>query len=272
MSYIVWDASSREAAVIDSVLDFDSKSGRSWTSSADVLVAFVKNNDLSVAWILETHAHADHITASDYLQEQLGGRTGIGAGITDVQHIFAGVFNLQSEFATDGSQFDRLFTENDSFELGGLPVTVLSTPGHTPACVTYRIGDACFVGDAIFMPDFGTARADFPRGDAAVLYRSIQKILAFPADTRVFVGHDYKAPGRDQYAWETTVAEQSAGNIHVGNGISEQAFVKLRTERDKALAVPDLLLPAIQVNMRAGKFPVAESNGTHYLKLPVNAL
>lgn len=272
VSYVVWDPGTREAAVIDSVLDFEVKSGRTRTTSADKIIACVKQNDLSVRWILETHVHADHITASRYLQEQLGGRTGIGAGITEVQEVFAEIFNLQREFSTDGSQFDRLFTENDNIELGELSLTVLGTPGHTPACVTYRIGDACFVGDTLFMPDYGTARTDFPHGDAATLYRSIRKILALPPDTRIFVGHDYKAPGRDEYAWETTVADELTGNIHIADGVSEAAFVKLRTGRDKSLAVPDLLLPAVQVNIRAGEFPPAGSNGTHYLKLPLNVL
>lgn len=272
ISYVVWDSGTRKAAVIDSVLDFDAKSGRTGTASADDIIAYTKNNDLSVDWNLETHVHADHITAARYLQAELGGRTGIGAGVAEVQSIFAGIFNLEPGFVTNGSQFDRLFGDNDSFELGSLSVKIIETPGHTPACITYLIGDACFVGDTLFMPDSGTARTDFPRGDAATLYRSIQRILALPADTRIFVGHDYKAPGRDEYAWESTVGDESANNIHVGNGTSEKDFVKLRTERDESLAVPDLLLPAIQVNIRAGDFPPVESNGTSYLKLPLNVL
>jgi len=272
ITYVVWDSRSGDAAVIDSVLDFDAKSGRTSTASADEVIAYTKTNDLSVNWILETHVHADHLTAARYLKDQLGARTGIGAGIVAVQDTFAGIFNLGPEFSIDGSQFDRLFADQDSFELGGLSPKAIATPGHTPACMTYLIGDALFVGDTLFMPDFGTARTDFPHGDAATLYRSIQRILAEPADTRLFTGHDYKAPGRDEYAWETTVAAQCVNNVHVGNGISEEEFVKLRTERDASLAVPALLLPAVQVNMRAGELPPAENNGTHYLKLPLNVL
>jgi len=272
VSYVVWDSDTRDAIVIDSVLDFDAKSGRTQTTSADAIIAFIRKNDLSVGWILETHAHADHITASRYLKEQLDGLTGIGDEIRDVQATFAKVFNLGPDFPTDGSQFDRLFQDDENFESGNLSVNVLTTPGHTPACVAYLIGDACFVGDTLFMPDFGTARTDFPHGDAATLYRSIQKILGLPADTRLFVGHDYKAPGRDEFAWETTVAEESVNNIHVGDGTSEADFVKLRTERDASLAVPALLLPAIQINIRAGDFPPAEANGASYLKLPLNVI
>ncbi len=272
LSYVAWDAGTRDAAVIDSVLDFDAKSGRTSTASADKIIAYTREKNLTVRWILETHVHADHLTASHYLKDKLGALTGIGAAITEVQETFSAIFNLEPEFCSDGSQFNRLFADNDSFELGELSATAIMTPGHTPACMTYLIGDACFVGDTLFMPDFGTARTDFPQGDAATLYRSIQKILARPAESRIFVGHDYKAPGRDEYAWETTVAEESVNNIHVGNGISEEDFVTLRNERDARLAVPALLLPAVQVNIRAGDLPPAESNGTRYLKLPLNVL
>ncbi len=272
VSYVVWDPVSREAVVIDPVLDFDSPSGRTQTRSADAIIAFTADRGLSVNWILETHAHADHLTACAYLKRQLGGKTGIGRGIVEVQKTFAGIFNLEPEFTASGEQFDRLFSDNDRFGLGGLSVEVLHTPGHTPACISYLIGDACFVGDTLFMPDFGTARTDFPLGSAATLYRSIQRLLALPGGTRIFVGHDYKAPGRSEFAWETTVADESADNIHVGNGTSEQEFVKMRTERDATLTVPALLLPAIQINIRAGNFPPAENNGTRYLKLPLNAL
>ncbi len=272
ISYVVWDPDTSEAAIIDPVLDFDSRSGRTQTHSADKIIASVKEHGLTVAWILETHAHADHITASRYLKNELGGQTGIGAGITDVQATFADIFNLEPDFPTDGTQFDQLFGDNHCLELGALSIEVLHTPGHTPACVSYSIGNCCFVGDTLFMPDFGTARTDFPQGCAATLYRSIQRLLALPSPTRIFVGHDYKAPDRDEYAWETTVADELLKNIHIGNGASEEEFVKLRTERDATLSMPALLLPAIQINIRAGDFPPAENNSISYLKLPLNAL
>ncbi len=272
ISYIVFDTASGEAVIIDSVLDFEAKSARTHTASADEIIAYTKDKHLSVNWILETHAHADHITASHYLKEQLGAPTGIGKGIIKVQETFAGIFNLGAEFTANGKQFDRLFDDNDSFQLGELNIKVLHTPGHTPACVAYLIGDACFVGDTLFMPDFGTARTDFPQGDAGTLYNSIQRILALPMSTRIFVGHDYKAPDRDEYAWETTVADEAKNNIHVGDGTTEKEFVELRTERDATLGVPALLLPAIQVNIRAGNFPPSENNGTSFLKIPLNIL
>ena len=272
VSYVVQEPEGKHCAIIDSVLDFDPKSGRTSKESADKVIAFVREHGLTVDWILETHAHADHLTAAPYLKSALGGRVGIGAHITDVQTTFKTVFNANGEFATDGSQFDRLFQDGDSFRIGAMTATVLHTPGHTPACSTYLIGDAAFVGDTLFMPDFGTARCDFPGGDAATLYRSIRKILSLPPETRLFMCHDYKAPGRDRYAWETTVAEERASNIHVREGISEAEFVAMRSERDKTLDMPVLILPSVQVNMRAGDLPPPEDNGVRYLKLPVDAL
>ncbi len=272
ISYVVRDPETRAAAIIDSVLDYDPKSGRTKTESADAVIAFVKANQLEVQWILETHAHADHLTAAPYLKDRLGGRIGIGAHITDVQTIFGKVFNAETGFRTDGSQFDRLFTDGETFKIGGIEARVMHTPGHTPACLTYVIGNAAFVGDTLFMPDYGTARADFPGGDARTLYRSIQKIFALPEGTRLFMCHDYGAPGRKEFAWETTVGEERARNVHVKTGTSEEAFVTLREARDKTLDMPVLILPSVQVNMRAGHFPPAEDNGITYLKIPVNAL
>ena len=269
-SYVVQDPESRACAILDSVLDFDYAAGRTDTRSADEIIAFVRDNGLEVAWILETHVHADHLSAAPYLHEQLGGKTGIGANITVVQDVFGKAFNAGTEFARDGSQFDRLFEEGDTFAIGNLEGRVLHTPGHTPACLTYVIGDAAFVGDTLFMPDYGTARCDFPGGDARTLYRSIQKVLALPGETRLFLCHDYKAPGRDEYQHETSVAEQRAANVHVHEGISEEAFVKMRTERDATLGMPRLILPSVQVNMRAGEMPPAEDNGQVYLKVPIN--
>ncbi|KAB7628146.1 MBL fold metallo-hydrolase [Alkalilimnicola sp. S0819] len=273
VSYVVRDPASQQAAIIDSVLDYDPKSGRTHTASADRIIDHVRAQDLRIEWILETHAHADHLSAAPYLKEHLGGRTGIGEHIRDVQKIFGRIFNAEAAFRYDGSQFDRLFAEGDSFHIGGLLARVMHTPGHTPACLSYVIGDAVFVGDTLFMPDYGTARADFPGGDASTLYRSIRRLLTeLPEDTRLFLCHDYKAPGRDEYAWETTVAEQQAGNVHVHDGVSEAEFVTMREERDATLAMPTLLLPSVQVNMRAGEFPPAEDNGVRYLKIPINAL
>ena len=271
VSYVVADPATRRAAIVDSVLDFDPKSGRTKTESADKIIAHVRESELVVDWILETHAHADHLTAAPYLKAHLGGQIAIGAHIIAVQAVFKEVFNTGDSFATDGSQFDTLFADGDRFPIGDLDAQVLHTPGHTPACVSYSVGDAVFVGDTLFMPDFGTARTDFPNGDAATLYRSIGRLLALPAETRLFMCHDYGPGGRD-YAWETTVAAQRAGNIHVHDGISEDDFVRMRTERDKTLDMPALILPAIQVNMRAGHLPPPESNGVSYLKLPMNAL
>jgi glyoxylase-like metal-dependent hydrolase (beta-lactamase superfamily II) len=272
VSYVVQDPAGQACAIIDSVLDFDYASGRTDTRSADAIIDFVRAQDLRVDWILETHVHADHLSAAPYLQEQLGGKIGIGDRITVVQDTFGKIFNEGTAFQRDGSQFDALFEEGDSFHIGQMRGDVLHTPGHTPACLTYVIGDAAFVGDTLFMPDFGTARVDFPGGSAEALYASIQKILALPDATRLFVGHDYKAPGRDDYAWESTVGEQKARNVHVGGGTSEDAFVKMRTERDAQLPMPRLIVPSLQVNMRAGRMPEAEENGTAYLKVPVNAL
>ena len=272
ISYVVKDPYSAACAIVDSVLDFDNAAGRTSTGSADALIDYVRSRDLRVAWILETHVHADHLSAAPYLQKALGGWIGIGENIRIVQNTFGKVFNAGTEFQRDGSQFDHLFKEGDDFAIGGLTGRVLHTPGHTPACLTYVIGDAAFVGDTLFMPDFGTARCDFPGGSAETLWESIHKILALPDDTRIFVGHDYKAPGRDVYAWESTVGEQKAKNVHVGGGAKRDEFVAKRTERDATLGMPKLIIPSIQVNMRAGRMPPAEDNGAVYLKIPVNAL
>jgi glyoxylase-like metal-dependent hydrolase (beta-lactamase superfamily II) len=272
VSFVVTDPESRKCAIVDSVLDFDYSSGRTDTKSADAIVDFVKEQGLETVWLLETHVHADHLSAAPYLQERLGGKIGIGEKITVVQDTFGKVFNEGTRFQRDGSQFDRLFKEGDRFEIGALQGRVLHTPGHTPACLTYVIGDAAFVGDTLFMPDFGTARADFPGGSAETLYASIQKILALPDETRIFVGHDYKAPDRDQYAWETTVAEQKALNVHVGGGATAEDFVRMRKERDATLDMPKLIIPSIQVNMRAGQMPEPDESGKRFLKVPVNEL
>jgi glyoxylase-like metal-dependent hydrolase (beta-lactamase superfamily II) len=271
-THVVWDPESKVAAIIDSVLDYDHKAGRTSTETADTLIAFVREQGLTVEWILETHAHADHLTAAPYLKEKLGGTIAIGDHIKDVQKVFKGVFNAEDAFQTDGSQFDHLFKDGEAFKLGTIDAHVMHTPGHTPACITYVIGDAAFVGDTLFMPDYGTARVDFPGGDGPTLYRSIQKIFALPPETRLFLCHDYKAPGRDTFVWETTVADEKARNIHVHDGVGEAEFVKFRTERDATLDMPVLILPSVQVNMRGGRLPPAEDNGVRYLKLPVNAL
>jgi glyoxylase-like metal-dependent hydrolase (beta-lactamase superfamily II) len=265
VSYVVSDPATGHAAIIDPVLDFDPTSGRTSTSSADELVAYIAEKDLAVDWILETHVHADHMSAAPYLNEKLGGQTAIGSDVTAVQETFKDVFNLP-ELATDGSQFDRLFSDGDTFDIGEIRGRVVATPGHTPACVTYVIGDSAYVGDTLFMPDFGTSRTDFPGGSAPQLYESIQKILALPDDTRLFMCHDYKAPGRDEYAWETTVVAQRDGNVHVNKDVSKEAFVATREGRDSQLGMPKLLLPAIQVNIRA------EDNGVRFLKIPLNAV
>ncbi|WP_027849194.1 MBL fold metallo-hydrolase [Marinospirillum minutulum] len=269
-SYLVSDPQSKSCAIIDSVLDFDPASGNTATKSADLIIAAIKEQNLQLEWILETHVHADHLSAAPYLKAQLGGKIGIGAKITQVQEVFAEVFNTGSSFAKDGSQFDQLFNDGDRFQLGQFQIQVMHTPGHTPACITYLIADAAFVGDTLFMPDYGTARCDFPGGDAATLYQSIQKIFSLPAETRLFMCHDYLAPGRDNYLNETTVAEQQQENVHVGAGRSEADFVALRTKRDASLEMPRLILPSVQVNMRAGQFPPADDNGVSYLKLPLN--
>jgi glyoxylase-like metal-dependent hydrolase (beta-lactamase superfamily II) len=271
VSYVVYEKPGSICAIIDSVLDYDPKSGRTSTRSADEMVDFVQTQQLQVAWILETHAHADHLTAAPYLQQKLGGRIAIGEHIRTVQQVFKGVFNLESAFAVDGSQFDTLFTDGETFRIGDLMGEVVFLPGHTPACTAYKIGDAVFVGDTIAMPDVGTARCDFPGGDARQLYRSIKKLLSMPDDTRLFMCHDYPPAGRD-VCFETTVAEERAKNIHVHDGIDEDTYVAMRTARDAGLAMPVLILPAVQVNIRAGHFPPAEDNGSVYLKIPVNAL
>jgi len=270
-THVVWDPATKRAAVIDSVKDYDPKSGRTATTSADAVIAFVEDAGLTVDWILETHVHADHLTAAPYLKQKLGGKIALGARIDVVQGVFKKVFNAEESFAADGRQFDRLFEDGETFPIGALTARVMHTPGHTPACVTYVIGDAAFVGDTLFMPDFGTARCDFPGGDARQLFRSIQKILALPPETRLFLCHDY-APGGREYVWETTVAAQKAENKHVHDGVSEDDFVKMRTERDKELSMPVLILPSVQVNMRAGELPPPEDNGVRYLKIPLDAL
>ncbi len=272
VSYVVADPASKVCAIVDSVLDFDPASGRTSRKSADEVIAFIRKNGLKLDWILETHVHADHLSAAPYLRKELGGRVGIGFNVTVVQNTFGKVFNVEPEFKRDGSQFDHLFKDGESFKIGGIEAKAIYTPGHTPACMTYMIGDAAFVGDTMFMPDYGTARCDFPGGDARQLYRSIRKIFDLPPQTRLFMCHDYKAPGRDEYRWETTVAEERAKNVHVRDGISEDEFVAMRQKRDATLGMPRLILPSVQVNMRAGDLPPPEANGARYLKLPVDAL
>lgn len=271
-SHVVSDPATKRAAIVDSVLDFDQASGRTSTAGADAIIAYVRREGLAVDWVLETHVHADHLSAAPYLKKKLGGKIGIGANITAVQKTFGALFNVESAFRRDGSQFDALFDDGATFKLGSIEARVIHTPGHTPACLTYVVGDAAFVGDTLFMPDYGTARCDFPGGDAATLYRSIQKIFALPDETRIFLCHDYKAPGRDQFAWETTVKDERDWNVHVGRGVSETDFVKMRNARDKTLSMPKLILPSVQVNMRAGELPPPDSNGVRYLKLPIDAL
>lgn len=270
VSYVVQDTNSNQCVLIDSVLDYDHASGRTSTSSADAIIEFVNNNKLSVTWILETHVHADHLSAAPYLRNQLGGKIVIGDNITTVQNTFGKLLNAEPQFARDGSQFDHLVHEGDVLEFGDQTIQVLHTPGHTPACVTYVIGDAAFVGDTLFMPDYGTARCDFPGGDAATLYRSIQKIFSLPDNTRLFMCHDYKAPGREDYLWETSVAEQKQSNVHIHEGVSQEAFCEMRTKKDKTLSMPRLIWPSVQVNMRAGNLPPEEDNGTRYIKTPIN--
>ena len=272
VSYVVADPETKACAVVDSVLDFDPASGRTNTESADEVIEFIRKNDLKVEWILETHVHADHLSAAPYLQEKLGGKIAIGAEIRTVQDTFGKIFNEGTRFQRDGSQFDKLMVDGDTFRIGNIEAHALHTPGHTPACMTYVVGDAAFVGDTMFMPDYGTARADFPGGDARTLYRSIKKVLSLPPETRLFMCHDYKAPGRDEYKWETTVAEERANNVHVHDGITEDAFVAMREARDATLDMPRLILPSIQINMRAGQMPEPDDNGTSYLKIPLNAL
>jgi glyoxylase-like metal-dependent hydrolase (beta-lactamase superfamily II) len=271
MTYVVHSGVGTPCAIIDSVLDYDPKSGRTTTTSADKVVAYVKANQLQVAWILETHAHADHVSAAPYLKKHLGGKTAIGTHITQVQKVFKGIFNLEPTFKQDGSQFDQLLDSDEEFKVGALLGKVLFVPGHTPACVAYQFDDAVFVGDTLFMPDVGTARCDFPGGDARILYASTRKILSLPPETRLFMCHDYP-PNDRAIAFETTVAAQRANNIHVHDGITEAQFVEMRTKRDATLEMPVLILPAVQINIRAGELPPPESNGVAYLKIPVNAL
>lgn len=271
ITYVVSDAATKVCAIIDSVLDYDPKSGRTTTTSADKVIAYIAQEKLDVAWVLETHVHADHLTAAPYLKEKLGGQIAIGAGVPIVQDTFKKVFNLDGEFATDGRQFDVLLEDEQRLALGESAITVWAVPGHTPACVAYLIDDAVFVGDTMFMPDYGSARCDFPGGDARTLYKSVQRLLSLPPETRLFMCHDYAPGGRD-YIWETTVGCQRADNPHIKDGVSEDEFVEIREGRDKDLSAPVLLLPAVQVNMRGGHFPDAEDNGIAYLKLPINAI
>lgn len=272
VTYVVHDPATMEAAIIDSVLDFDPSSGRTNTRSADAVISYVNSHNLKVSWLLETHAHADHFSAAPYLQEKLGGKIAIGADITTVQQVFGKLFNAGTEFERDGSQFDTLFKDGDTFAIGNLPVTVMHVPGHTPACIAYVVGEAVFVGDTMFMPDYGTARADFPGGDARTLFRSLRRILSLPPATRLFMCHDYLPKGRTEYVWETTVAAERAGNVHAHDGITEDEFVAMREARDATLDMPRLILPSVQVNMRAGHLPPPDDNGVTYLKIPVNAV
>ena len=272
ITYVVHDPASGEAAIVDSVLDYDAPSGRTSTRSADTIIDYVKTNNLKVVLHIETHAHADHLSAAPYLQEILGGKIVIGRHITTVQEVFGNLFNAGDAFRRDGSQFDLLFEDGHTFRIGGIEGIALHVPGHTPADMAFVIGDAAFAGDTIFMPDYGTARADFPGGDARRLFQSVRRLLSLPDETRLFMCHDYKAPGRDHYAWETTVGEERRGNVHVHDGVSEAEFVAMRTTRDKTLGMPNLILPSVQVNMRAGHMPEPEENGVRYLKIPVNAV
>lgn len=272
VSYVVRDPASKACAIIDSVLDYDPASGRTSQASADAVIAHVRAEGLEVVWQLETHAHADHLSAASYLQSALGGRMAIGEQIVRVQETFGALFNLGADFVRDGRQFDHLFGDGEQFSIGGLQAIALHVPGHTPACLAYVIGDAVFVGDTLFMPDYGTARCDFPGGDAATLYRSIQRLLTLPDPTRVFLCHDYKASERADFVWETTIADERRHNIHVHPGVGEADFVALREARDKTLGLPHLILPSVQVNMRGGRFPEPEDNGVSYLKIPLNAV
>ena len=271
VTYVVYDQPGGTAAIIDSVLDYDPKSGRTRTTSAEKVVSFVREQRLTVRWILETHAHADHLSAAPWLRKQLGGQIAVGGNIRTVQGVFKRIFNLEAEFQTDGSQFDHLFEDGERFAIGALEGEVMSVPGHTPACVAYKVGDAVFVGDTLFMPDVGTARCDFPGGDAHTLYRSVRRLLSLPSDTRLFMCHDYPPNGRP-VAFQCTVADQRARNIHVNDSVSEAQFVQMRTKRDATLDMPVLILPAVQINIRAGELPPAEPNGVSYVKIPLNAL
>lgn len=272
ISYVVADPASNTCAVIDSLLDYDAASGRTSTASADKMIAFIKAQGLTVDWIIDTHVHADHLTAAPYIRKAVGGRTGIGEHIATVQKVFGELFNEGQSFHTDGSQFDHLFKDGETYKVGTLEARAIHTPGHTPACMSHVIGDAVFVGDTLFMPDYGSARCDFPGGDAGILFDSIQKLYALPDETRMFLCHDYKAPGRDEYAWETTVGEQKRSNKHVKADTPREEFVKMRTERDATLSMPKLILPSVQINMRAGEMPPPEDNGVRYMKVPIDAL
>jgi len=272
VTYIVSDLETNKCAIIDSVLDYDASSGRTKTTSADAVIEFIHQGGLSVQWILETHAHADHFSAAPYLQNKVGGIIAIGEHIPDIQKVFGGLFNTGDSFKEDGSQFGQLFKDNETFKIGNLDAKIIYVPGHTSACVAYHVGDAVFVGDTLFMPDFGSARCDFPGGDAGTLYDSVHKLYALPDETRMYLCHDYKAKGRDHYAWETTVGNQKKNNIHLNTSITRDEFIKMRTERDKTLAMPKLILPSIQVNMRAGELPEPEENGVSYLKIPLNSV
>lgn len=272
ITYVVHDPVSHEAAIVDSVLDYDPASGRTSYTSAERVIEYVTSNSLKVKWLIETHAHADHISAAPYLQEKLGGALAIGQEITHVQDVFGKLFNAGADFERNGSQFDHLFTDGETFSLGEIEGIALHVPGHTPADMAFIIGDAAFVGDTIFMPDFGTARADFPGGDARHLFQSIRRLLSLPEETRLFMCHDYKAPGRDEFAWETTVGQQRSENVHVKDGVSEDEFVEMRTGRDATLDMPTLIMPSVQVNIRGGHLPEPEDNGVSYIKIPVNAL
>ena len=272
VSYVVSDAARRKAAIIDSVWNFDQASGRTSFESADAIIAYVEAEGLDVEWILETHAHADHLSAAPYLQEKLGGKLVIGREIVTVQGVFGKIFNEGTEFARDGSQFDRLLDDGDVLMIGDTPLLALHVPGHTPADMAYVIGDALFTGDTMFMPDYGSARADFPGGDARHLYRSVRRLMQLPDATRVFLCHDYKAPNRDDYVWETTILAERTGNVHIHEGVTEDQFVEMRTQRDATLGMPKLILPALQVNIRAGHLPEPDDNGVRYLKLPVDQL
>lgn len=271
ITYIVADPKTKHCAIIDSVLDYNSSSGQTSTTSADKVVAFIEQAGLETKWILETHAHADHFSAARYLQKKLGGIIAIGEHIPDIQKIFGNLFNVGNDFKADGSQFGRLFKDKDDFKIGEIDAKIIYVPGHTVACVAYHIGEAVFVGDTLFMPDSGSARCDFPGGDAGTLYDSVQKLYELPDDTRVFLCHDYKAKGRNHYQWDTTIGEQKKNNIHMNTAISRDEFIKLRTARDKTLDMPKLIFPSIQVNMRAGDIPEPEDNGVSYLKIPLNS-
>lgn len=271
-SYVVSDPSTKRCAIIDPVLDYDPAAGRTSFKSADRLIAYVREQVLQVDWLLETHVHADHLSAAPYLKRELGGQLAIGENITIVQDTFGKLFNADAAFAPDGHQFDHLFKDGDTFQIGTLEARAMHTPGHTPACMTYLIDDAGFVGDTLFMPDYGTARCDFPGGDARVLFQSIRTLFALPDATRLFMCHDYKAPGRDDFRFQTTVGEERAHNVHVHEGIAESDFVAMRSDRDATLGMPTLILPSVQINMRAGQLPPAEENGTRYLKIPLDVL